>query len=304
MKTKISIAIGLIGVITVLPRAWTQENAALKEKVEALFNKISQSYRAKDFQGLASTFTEDYQQIFGAIGREVTVATIKTILKPYEKVSESHTILDITQSGNMVKVIFDGKLEGKTGNEKWKTVDQSTSIAYLVQKNGVFKVYRSAGVDKYRLTNVKGHKYEDGQTGFSFAAPPGWDIFPSVHPIVQGTVYALAPDKTSLAWFGFLRAPAGAQQAAEADEASARLLSAQDSYELYKSGGITVTGHEGYEIESKFLIPTSEDRHRRRVYFNASGLLYILCFDAIPANQWDKVKNDFQRILDTVKVGN
>ena len=303
MKSQSTVMVGFILVFACVPGVLAQDNATLKAKVETLFSKLTQVYGAKDVQGYMSVLADDYQLIFSGTGRETTLATIKDIFKAYDRVREGHTILEITQSGNMIKVVFDGKLEGKAGNEDWEVIDQSTNVFFLVQENGFLKVARSAQVDKYRMTNVNGQTYKDDQIGFSFTAPAKWEIFPSVHPLMQGTVYALAPDKTCVAVFGFVNAPgASAQQAVEGDEASGKASSLPGIYKLFKSGRINISGHEGFQTESKFFIPFTHEVYRRRVYFNAGALLYVICFDAVPPNQWDKVKSDFQLILDSIKV--
>ena len=121
---------------------------------------------------------------------------------------------------------------------------------------------------------------------------------------MKGVVLALAPDRTSVTlFFGYLKiAGISAQAAIEGDEGLSEKLSKDGSYKLYKSGPITVGGHDGFMTESKFLLPTTQERHRLRVYFNANGALYLLCFDAIPYTQWDAVKDGFQSILDSIKV--
>ena len=104
---------------------------------------------------------------------------------------------------------------------------------------------------------------------------------------------------------GYVRAPGiSAKKAVEGDEAAGKILSDPQKYELIKSGPITVDGHQGFESESKFFIVLEgRERHRRRVYFNADGLLYLLCFDAMPFSQWDQVKDDFQSMVNSIKVG-
>ena len=102
---------------------------------------------------------------------------------------------------------------------------------------------------------------------------------------------------------GYVKAPGiSAKQAAEGDEALGKNLSDKNAYQLIKSGPINVGLYKGYEIESKFFIPRDRERHRRRVYFKAGGLLYVLCFDAMPFKQWDSVKDGFQFILDSLKI--
>jgi hypothetical protein len=123
-----------------------------------------------------------------------------------------------------------------------------------------------------------------------------------MHPTLQGTVFVLAPDMSSAALFGYVVSPtAVAQQAAEGDEAIAKLMAKPGSYKLFKSGPIRVGGRDGFEIESEFFMNGDRERHRRRVYLNAGSFLYVFCFDGMPAKQWDKVKSGFQSILDSVK---
>ena len=105
----------------------------------------------------------------------------------------------------------------------------------------------------------------------------------------KGYVIALAPDRTSLTLFGYVKvAGISAQAGIEGDEALTEKLSKEGTYKLVKSGPITISGHDGFMTESKFLIANSSERHRLRVYFNANGALYVLCFDAMPPTQWDE----------------
>ena len=176
----------------------------------------------------------------------------------------------------------------------------------LIQQGDSLKFARAAEIDRNRLNNVVGQKYRDDQIGLSFAVPANWSIFPTKwNPAVQGAVFVLAPDFTSAAVLGVVKASGmSGQQAAETDEAMGKTISPPGTYKLFKSGPIRINGHEGYEIESEFFVPFDRERHRWRVYFNAGDALYPFCFDAMPFKQWDQVKEGFQFILDSVKVAN
>jgi hypothetical protein len=211
--------------------------------------------------------------------------------------------VDITRSGNWIKVLNNSKMEARRRNKEWSDVSVGATVDLLIQEGNSLKVARSTTVDKPRLSYVVEQTYRDSQTGFSFTAPKNWGIFPtSIHPTIQGCVFVLAPDGTSGAMLGYVKAPGiSAQQAAEGDEAMGKILSLPGTYRLIRSGPIRVNGLEGFEIESEFFIPSDRERHRHRVYLVAGDLLYVLCFDAMPFKQWDKVKDGFRFILNSVK---
>jgi hypothetical protein len=302
MKRRLFITFGLILSIACCSDAWARGNPRLRAKIEAFYNQRDQLYGTKNLEGCMAQLTDDFQFIYFGLNRESSRATLKDFFDAYDELRSEHQILDISQSVHMIKVVSESKLEGRSRNKEWKVISQGTSLELLVEKGNALKIFRSTIIDKYRLNYVVGQTYRDAQTGFSFTAPKNWDIFPTtVHPTIQGCVFILAPDGTSAAMLGYVKAPASfAKQAAEGDEALGKVLS--NTYRLIKSGPIRVNGLEGWEIESEFLIPIDQrERHRRRVYLNADGLLYVLCFDGMPFGQWDKVKDGFQFILDSIR---
>jgi len=295
--------IGFILALTCLSGVWAQDNAALKGKIEAVYEMMDQSLESRDLAAFMSLFTDDYQVILAGTDRQGFQDAIKQIFQGNDQLRAEHTIIDIAQSGDTIKVAWDQKLEGKSGDKDWDEPDKRSMISLLVQEGGILKFARSAELDKNRLINVDGQTYKDGRMGFSFAAPENWMIIPSVHPTMQGMVIVLAPDRSSVAMFGCVKMPGiSARQGIEGDEMLTEKLSKEGTYKLFKSGPISIGGHEGFETESKFFLPTTQDRYRRRVYFSAGGSLFVLCFDAIPFTQWDKVKDGFQSILDSFKV--
>jgi hypothetical protein len=303
MKRRSAVLVGFILILTCMSGLWAQDDAALRKQVTELYDKTNQYCAAKDRDGFMSLMTDDFQMIFLGMGREAVGSSFEAYFKQTDQLRAEYSISDITPFGNMIKVIYDLKIEGKTGAADWKVLFQGGAIDFLTKQNGILKIARSAQYDKSRQGNIDGKIYGDKPTGFSFTAPEGWMILPSSHPTIQGMVYALAPDMTSVAALGYVQLPGiGARQVIEGDEAISEKLSLEGTYKLFKSGPISIGGHEGFETESKFFIQTTQDRYRRRVYFNAGGRLYILCFDAIPYTQWDKVKSGFQSILDSIKT--
>jgi hypothetical protein len=301
MKRRRFITFGLILSIACCSVAWARSNARLRAKIEAFYNQMDQFYETKNLEGCMARLTDDFQFIYFGLDREGSRATLRDFFDAYDELRSEHQILDISQSVNMIKVVLDSKLEGRSGNKEWKVISQGASLDFLVEKGNALKVFRSTAIDKHRLKYVVGQTYRDAQTGFSFSVPKKWNIFPTTaHPTIQGCVFVLAPDGTSGAMLGYVKAPAGyAKQAAEADEALGKVMSS--TYRLIKSGPIHVNGLEGWEIESEFLIPSDRrERHRHRVYLNGD-VLYVLCFDGMPFGQWDKVKDGFRFILDSIR---
>jgi ketosteroid isomerase-like protein len=303
MKIRLTVVVGFILVLTWMSGAWAQDSAALRGKIEALYEAMDQALEAKDLATFMSLFTDDYQVILAGTDRQGFQDAIKQNFQGNDQLRTEHTIIDIAQSGDTIKVAWDQKIEGKSSDKDWGELYKRSMISLLIQEGNILKFARSAELDKNRLSNVNGQTYKDGQMGFSFAAPENWMIIPSVHPTIQGMVIVLAPDRSSVAMLGCIKmAGIGARQGIEGDEMLTEKLSKEGTYKLFKSGPISIGGHEGFETESKFFLPTTQERYRRRIYFNAGGSLYILCFDAIPFTQWDQVKGGFQSMLDSIKV--
>jgi hypothetical protein len=301
MKIRWILAVGIFLAACGLPNVLAQKGPAPRAEVSALYDKADRSLEAKDLEAYMSMFTDDYLQIFAGADRQILRSAFR-VRMGYDQLRASHTILSITQSGNMIKVTNNQKLEAKSGDKDWKVLSQNTVMDWLVQRDGGLKFYRSAGVDKMRLDRINGRTYEDEQTGLSFSVPTNWDIIPIADANMAGGVYVLAPDKTSVVLYGYVAPGITAKQAVEGDDAMGKLASNPEAYKLFKSGPITVHGREGFESESEFFIMLDRARHRRRVYFNAGDLLHVFCFDAMPPTKWDAVKDGFQSILDSVRV--
>jgi ketosteroid isomerase-like protein len=253
MRIKSIKVVGFLLVLAFTSGLFAQDNASLKAKVAALYDKTNQYCAAKDIEGFMSLMTDDFQLIMAGSGRETVRIAFTEFFKKYGQLRADYEFLAVVPSGNMIKVVYNFKIEGKNGDEDWKAIFQGSAIDFLRDENGVLRMARSAEVDKYRLPNVIGQSYIDEQIGFSFKVPANWEIIPSAHPTMQGVIYVIAPDKSSLALFGFVKAPgANAQQAAEGDEALGKQMSDPNTYQLYKSGPISVNGHAGYEMESRF----------------------------------------------------
>ena len=303
MKRSATIMVGLILVTACVSGVWAKDDARLKARVQALYEKAEQAFQAKDLEGYMSLLTDDFQGIFLGRDREGNKSLLKDLFDGYSSLRVDNALLEITRSGNRIRVINEVKIEGKSRNKDWALISQATSLDLLVQEGNSLKIFRSTQIDKYRMTNVSGQTYRDGQTGFSFTVPSNWEILPTTaHPTIQGGVFVMAPDGSSAAMLGHVKAAGvNPQQAVEGDEAMAKLLSKPGTYKLIRSGPIRVNGLEGFEIESEFFITGDRERHRRRVYLVAGDLLYVLCFDAMPFKQWDRVKGGFQFILNSVR---
>ncbi len=300
MKNRPLFIAALMLLIACAPGLWAQSYGTLKARVGALYNKADRMLETKDLDGFLSLLTDDYQPIFAGTDREGIRSMLKVRFMGFSELRAEHTILEITQSGNVTKVINEQKLEGKSG-ETWRLISQSTVMDLLIQEDDSLKFSRSCEIDRSRLSNIVDQTYKDGK--MSFRVPENWIIIPVSHPTTQDTVIVLASDRTSAGVLAHLKVSnISAQQAAEGDEAVGKVLSKEGTYKLFKSGALLVNGYEGYEIESQFFIPFDRERHRRRVYFVAAGDLYPLCFDAIPLSQWDQVKDGFQSVLDSFRV--
>jgi hypothetical protein len=285
-----------------LSGAWAQD-AGLKAKVESFYDQINSCFKTKNAEGFVSLMTSDFTGIPSGQSREAVGNYIKTAFSSSDTFQSNYAPLEITQSGGFIKVLRDERILVKPENGDWKEVSNKQVMDYLLPEGSNLKLARSADIDKARLSYVNGQRYKDEQGSFSLSAPAGWDIIPGVHPTMKGTVLVLAPDQSSMALMGYLKTPGiTAQQAVEGDEQLAKVLSKDSVYELYKSGPINLGAYEGFETESRFTIPSTQDRHRRRVYFKAHGSLYVIIFDAIPFSQWDSVRGSFQQILDSIKV--
>ncbi len=306
MKNRSIIIVGFILALMSLSEARAQVDAELRAKVETLYYKAEESWATKDLDLYMTLLADDYEDVFMGSDRKGIRSVLGIRFLGYEELRAEYTILDVTRSGEFVKATTGVKLEGKSSDGIWSLIAENTILSLLVQEGGSLKIFRSTETDTDRLNNVQGQTYRDEKIGFSFTVPKNWHIFPTVaHPMLQGSVFVLAPDMRSAAMIGYVKAPGvSAQKAVEGDEAAGKILSDPPKYELIKFGPITVDGHQGFESVSKFLIVLDgRERYRRRVYFNVNGLLYVLCFDAMPFSQWDQVKDGFQSILDSIKLG-
>lgn len=302
MKSRWMGAVIILMMFTLMPGAWAQD-AGLKAKVEAFYAQKDSFNNAKNLEGIFSLLADDYQVIKLGLDRKGLRNLLTTIFSSYEGIQTTSTPLEISRYGEFIKVLIGSKTLGKTADGEWKELSNNYAIEYLRPEGGSFKIARSGEIDKTRLNLIKGQTYSDTEGPFAFTAPQGWEIIPGVQPGMKGTVVVLAPDMSSMALMGYLKTPGiSAQQAAEGDETLTKSLSQNTVYELYKSGPVKVGPYEGFETESRFNIPDAGDRHRRRVYFKAHGSLYVLCFDAIPFDKWDSVKDGFLSILASIKV--
>ncbi len=306
MKIRSTIVVGFVLFLTCVSYALAQ-HADLRARVEELFEKADQYTEAKDLEASLSLLSDDWQMILAGIDRNGVRDYIEQLFKDHDELWSQHVILEIAESGNLIKVISDELLKGKSGDGDWTEIYHRPGIYYLAQEGNSLKIFRSAEIDRDRLQNVDGQTYKDENAGFSFTVPDNWAIIPSKHPTMQGYVMVLAPDMSSAALLGYLKIPGlnlSARQAIEGDEAATERIAKEDDYKLHSSGPISVGEYEGFETESEFLLPSTQPRYRRRVYFNAGDFLYALSFDAIPPENWDMVKGGFQSILDSIQIDN
>ena len=306
MKIRPTVILGFILVLACVTGAWAQD-AALRAKVEDLFEKADQYTEAKDLEGHMTLFADDWQLILAGTDLKGARDYIKQLFQDNDELWAGHLILDIKQSGKVIRVISDQMRKGRKDDGNWVEIYHRPELHYLIREGNHLKFLRTAEIDKDRLKNIDGQTYKDENAGFSFTVPESWGIIPSKHPTLQGFVLALAPDMTSVAMLGHLKIPGinlNARQAIEGDEVTTENASTKDTYKLFSSGPITVGGYEGFQTESEFLIENSQTRHRRRVYCKADAFLYVLCFDAIPPKNWDMVKDGFQSILDSIQFDN
>jgi len=306
MKSRSTIIIGFILALMGFSETRAQVDADLRTKVEALYHQAEHSWATRDLDLYMSLLAENYEDIFAGADRKGIRSVLRIRFMGYEELRAEYTILDVSQSGRFIRAAVNVKVEGKSSEGIWATLADTVSLSLLIQEGGSLKIYRSTETDGDRLKNVRGQTYRDEQINLSFTVPENWHIFPTVaHPALQGCVFILAPDMSSATMIGYVKVPGvSAKKAVEGDEAATKILSDPEKYELFRSGPITVDGHQGFETESKFFILLEgRERHRRRVYFNAGGSLYVVCFDAMPFSQWNQVKDGFQSILDSIKVG-
>lgn len=302
MKRKWMGAVVILVMFTLTPGAGAQD-ADLKARIEAFYAQGDSFVNGKNLEGIFSLLTDDYQEIRLGMNRRGLRNLLTTLFSSYEGIRTTTTPLEISRYGEFVRVLVGSRMLGKTAGTEWKEIASTSAMEYLRPDGNSFKTARSGEIDRTRLNLIKGRTYADPEAPFAVTAPQGWDIIPGVLPGLKGTVVVLAPDMSGMALMGYLKTPGiSPQQAAEGDETLTRSLSQDTVYELYKSGPVAVGPYEGFETESRFHIPATGDRHRRRVYFKAHGSLYVLCFDALPSDRWDDVKDGFQSILASIKV--
>jgi len=303
MKIRLAATIGVLAAFFFTSFARAQD---LRAKIEAFYSQSDSVTNDKDLDGCVSLLTEDYRILLSGMDREGARNTTKSVMSSYEEIQMQSTPLEISQYGEFIKVLVHSKVRVKTKDGDWADLVEIHSFDYLRYEGGSLKAARSVEIDKTRLDFIKGQTYGDADAPLAFTAPNGWGIIPVAYPspAMKGAVLVLPPDLNSMAFAAYLKAPGiSAKQAVESDEAVTKALSKDSVYELYKSGTVDIGSYEGFETESKFILPNNVDiRHRHRVYFKAHGNLYVLFFDAIPFTRLNEVKEGFQSILTSVKV--
>jgi hypothetical protein len=189
MKRKLSITIGLIIIVACSSEVWARDDIKLRSRVETLYEKADQAWKTKDLEGYMSLVADDFQNINLGRDREGARTLLKDLFDGYDELRATYNLLEITRSGDWIKVVNNEKLEGKLRKKEWALISQNTFVDLLVQEGNSLKFARSTQIDKHRLTNVTGQTYRDNQTGFSFTVPKDWGIFPtSTHPTIQRCV--------------------------------------------------------------------------------------------------------------------
>jgi ketosteroid isomerase-like protein len=304
MKIRSTITVGFVLLLGCLSTGRAQVDAELREEIREVFQKADTFAGAKDLNGFMSLFAEDFELIPAGLTKEGTRESFDKFFKANDEIWADHMLLDISRAGDKIRVICDEIVKGRSGDGGWQELAQSSVIYYLIRDGDSLKFFRAAEVDRSRLKCINRQTYRNETSGFSFTAPENWTILPSKHPTMEGVVNALAPDMSSVTLFGYVNLPStiSARQVLEGEEMATEKASQKGTYNLFKSGPIEFKGYEGFETESEFQIPAGQARHRRRVYFHTGDRLFVLCFDAIPPQNWDAVKDDFQSILDSIKL--
>ena len=167
MKSRMILVVCFILAVNCFSGVAAQNNSALTSQVESLYNRLDGAVQAKDLEASMSLYADDFQLILAGMDRAAFRDAVKKGFDENEQLRAQHTTLAISRSGNMVKVISDQKVEGRSGEGDWKLISQETRVEFLVPENGGLKFSRSAAFDKAKLDSVIGKTYTDKESGFS-----------------------------------------------------------------------------------------------------------------------------------------
>ena len=297
--TVLSVSLLLLAAITVGAQAQSTVNNA---KVEAFFQRLDKAINGKNIEEVKACFSPDYMLVFAGPNREQLLQGLSQCFTNQKEVRNSRKIEWSSTVGKFLEVVTNWKLEGRKDDaSEWKTVNEATSVDFLTEVGDSYQIRAGAEVKKERFKTPLGRKYENKNLGFSFSVPEGWALIPVVFPSMMEAVEFLAPDGSSSGMFGYLEVPynLSAKGALDGDDLMAQKL-AKDKFQMISSATPKVAGIDAVESITRFTIKGDDrDRYRRRVYFNAGGLLYVLNFDAIPAERWSEFAPGFQEIVNS-----
>ncbi|MFB3787767.1 MAG: PsbP-related protein [bacterium] len=273
------------------------EDTELRAKVEAFYQKLDRATETENLDEFMSCFTPDYMEAWAGPNRAQLKAIITKNNADQENITARREFKSITRAGKFIQVLsrVEIKADKAGGGKHEMNLDE---VQFLIPDGDSFKIQSRANAKPEQYAKYQGNTCMDDITGIQFSVPEGWVLVPGAHPYMQGVTFMLAPDGTSAAMFGYLELPSnlGAKEGLEGDDAVCKTV-AKD-FEKFHAGDYTVGNLKGYESITRFTIPGDDrDRKRWRVYFTGGGLLITFNFDAIPAEGWDSVKPDFEKIL-------
>lgn len=313
MKTKISL-LPLFGFIILFSLAGVAFGAGesvsaeqtvtpeIRAMVEACYEGSIKAFEAEDMDAFMTYFTDDYQALFYGIGRDAVRKQMEKVCESFDDLKMTVTNKRITRTGDLVQVIEDLKIEGRPqGQTESRVIQESVALEILREEYGELKTCQSAVMKKSHVEYVNGQTYRNENVGFSFTVPEGWVLVPFEYPVMLESAIFFKPGSNTVGLLGYLEIPynTGAKAALDADSMMMKRLT-KDTYEqLLECQETSIAGVTAYEDISKFGEDGSSLRQRRRVYFDAGGLLYTFIFDAMPAMEWKEVESDFQTVLDS-----
>jgi len=273
------------------------EETDLRAQVEAFYQKLDRATESENLDAFMSCFTPGYMEVWAG----PNAAQLKTIIEKnnaeLEHITARREFKNITRAGKFVQVLSRVEIKAdKTGGGTYEmNLDE---VQFLVPDGDSFKIQSRANAKPEQYDPFQGNTCKNETAGVQFSVPEGWVLVPGAHPYMQGVTFMLAPDGTSAAMFGYLELPSnmGAKEGLEGDDAVCKTVA--QNFEMFQAGDYAVGDLKGYESVTRFTIPRDDrDRKRWRVYFSGGGLLITFNFDAIPAERWDSVKPDFEKIL-------
>ncbi|GEM_PF-2500942 len=298
MKKLVSLTVGIVIVLTCLSTIHAQD-ADLRARVEALYQRNSQAIEAKNLDALMSQFTEEFVALGSGLNKKSLREMVeKHLFAEFAQIQVNTVIEQIQPVGSEIQVICRSTMKTKKQNDQeWKTLDDATLMEFLKEENGELKFHVSTKTDKERLNLIQNQTYTDQKLGYSLTMPNGWTIVPGSHPRLQDFLVSRSPDGSSFAVFGYIEIPynVGVKAAIEGDNAAqTRMLG--DSLKTLHMGPTTVGEFEAYESISEI---TEDGKLNKRwsVYFTTGGLLYTFIFNTISADKFETAKADFESII-------